>query len=449
MPNFPGMFRISAAVEPSAPAPSGHRPQPGQGGSPDGDAKALEPVTAEAGQPLQTAPSIRTGGRLRWSGWPSWLQVIAVYAAARLFDFLVISRVARYQAPSVWSGPDPGYTGILSLWDGDWYRRIAETGYPHTLPVDAAGQVQQNEWAFYPLFPMTVRAVMRTLGTGWPLTASFVAIACGALASLVMYDLVRRVAGHQIAVWTVALFAFFPSAPVLQLAYTEAMGVLFLVAVLWCLQRRQYAVGIPIVLAAGLARPIGVPLAAVAAVHVLFRVIRRHRDRVSPGQLLAMLGMGAAAAVSGLEWPFLATRVTGVPDAYAQTMAAWRSGHTIVLAKPWLWSSRYFLGDWVGPITVAAVAGLAIWVLTRPVARVIAGDLRTWVFCYLGYLALVLDPGTSLPRYLLLLFPVGTVAVAASPSSAYRRTVLAAFAAGQILWVAWLWRFSPPTDWPP
>jgi hypothetical protein len=390
-------------------------------------------------------------GRLRWrsSAWLGWSQVLGVYVASRLFDFLVIGRVARFQAPSAWSAPDPGYSGILALWDGDWYRRIAETGYPDVLPVNAVGQVQQNEWAFYPLFPMTVRVVMRALGTAWPLTASFLAMTFGALAALVMYSLVRRTAGHQPALWTVALFVFFPSAPVLQLAYTEGMGVLFLVTVLWCLQRRWYLVGVPVVLAAGLARPIGVPIAAVVGLHILWRLIRRYREPVSRAGFLRMSAMAAAAAVSGFEWPFLAAWRTGVSDAYTQSMAAWRVGNNIVPLKPWLWNSQYFLGNWVGPITLALVVVLAIWALTRPAARVIAGDLRNWVVCYLGYLAVVLDPGTSLPRYLLLLFPVGTVAVAGSSSLAYRRTLLASFAAGQILWVAWLWRFSPPADWPP
>ena len=71
--------------------------------------------------------------------------------------------------------------------------------------------------------------------------------------------------------------------------------------------------------------------------------------------------------------------------------------------------SQYFLGEWVGPATLVVVVILTVWVLTRPAARVIAGDLRTWVVCYLGYLAVVLDPSTSVPRYLLLLFPIGTV----------------------------------------
>jgi hypothetical protein len=411
----------------------------------EAEVKVQEPGTGLVGH-ADDVGTVRIGWRP--STWPAWLQVLAIYAASRLFDFLLLSRIARFQ-PGTWMNPaDPGYAGFLSMWDGFWYRRIAETGYPSTLPVNAEGLVQFNEWAFYPLYPMSVRLLMRVLGTEWPLTASFVAMVCGGLASLVMYSLVRRLAGHQTALWTVALFVFFPAAAVLQLTYTESIGVLSLVVVLWCLQRREYLVGAPIMLLVGLARPIGVPIAAVVGLHVLGRIARRRQDPVSPGQLLVMLAMTATAAVSGFVWPYLVARGTGIPDAYAETMAAWRDTREIILLKPWLWASRDVLGEWLGPLALVLVVLLTAWVLTRPRAALIAGDLRNWVICYLGYLAAVLDPSTSLFRYLLLLFPLGTLAAAVSSSRAYRISLLVAFAAAQIVWVTWLWRFVFPVVFP-
>jgi hypothetical protein len=374
--------------------------------------------------------------------------VLSVYAASRLFDVLLLNRVARFQ-PGTWMNPShPGYEGFLSMWDGYWYRRIADTGYPRHLPVDANGLVQFNEWAFYPLYPMTVRALMWALGTGWPLTASFVAMLCGGFAALIMHSLVRRAAGHEAALWTVALFAFFPAAAVLQLTYTESMGILLLVAALWCLQRRRYLLGAPLMVLMGLTRPIGVPVAAVVGLHVLTRILRRRREPVAPGQLLAMSVVTATAAVSGFIWPNLVARGTGIPDAYVQTMSAWRSPPKIVLLMPWVWGARNVLGEWFGLLVLALIVVSVVWALTRPAARVIAGDLRNWVICYLGYLAVVLDPSTSVFRYALLLFPLGTLAAVASSSRAYRITLLMAFASAQVVWVTWLWRFIYPVTFP-
>jgi hypothetical protein len=158
--------------------------------------------------------------------------------------------------------------------------------------------------------------------------------------------------------------------------------------------------------------------------------------------------MAATAAISGFIWPYLVARGTGVPDAYAQTMAAWRESNMIVLLRPWLWGARNAFGEWFGPLVLALVVLAVAWVLTRPLAGVIAGDLRNWVICYLGYLAMVLDPSTSLFRYLMLLFPLGILAVIASASRGYRIVLLLAFASAQIVWVTWLWRFVFPVVFP-
>lgn len=384
----------------------------------------------------------------RFSLWPAWLQVLTIYAVSRLFDFVLLSRVARMQ-PGTWMNPPhPGYVGFLSMWDGFWYRRIAVTGYPSTLPVDHQGLVQFNEWAFYPLYPLSVRLVMRVLGTGWPLTASLVAMVCGGLAVLVLYSLVRRPAGHRLALWTVALFAFFPSAAVLQLTYTEGMAGLLLMSTLWSLQRRKYVLGAPLTLLLGMTRPIGIPVAAVVVLHVLRRIRHRRTEPVPPRQVLAMVVMVLSSAVSGFLWPGLAARGTGIPDAYARTMAAWRDNQAIVPFTPWWTGSRHAFGEWFGPLLLALILLVTVWALTRPQARVIAGDLRVWTVCYLGYLAMVLSPSTSIFRYLLMLFPLGTLAAAASPARPYRILLLVTFAAGQVVWVVWLWRFIFPVTFP-
>jgi hypothetical protein len=394
----------------------------------------------------------RLGGRRVLAWWrelPGAAQVLIIYAVSRWFDFLVISRVARFQPPSLWNRPDPGYLGVVSLWDGDWYRRVAESGYPHSLPIDGYGHVAQNEWAFYPLYPFTVRGVIRLFGTGWPVSASLVSLVCGGIAVLIMRSLVEAMAGRSVAMWTVALFCFFPSAPVLQLAYTESMSIMLLAWALWCLQRRRYVQAIPVVLLIGFVRPIGVPVAAVVGLHLLRRMLRRRTEPLTGRSLTALLALATASAIAALEWTVAVGRLSGAPNGYADTMAAWRVNHEIVPVKPWWRMSQYFLGGWTGPVVLAVIVMFAVWLLAHPTARVIAGDLRTWVACYLGYLVVVLDPSTSLVRYLLPMFPIGTVLVSASASPAYRRTLLLAFAAGQVLWVSWLWRFSPPTDWPP
>jgi hypothetical protein len=385
---------------------------------------------------------------LRWLTLPPWAQVLLVFAATRVFAFVVVDRVARFQPESLWNPANPGYLDVVSLWDGDWYRRIAEGGYPSVLPTKA-GVTQQNQWAFYPLFPALGRGVMDLTGAPWQVAATTVALAAGAGFVVVLRSLMAPLVGNRLALWTVVLVCCYPAAPVLQLAYTESLGLLGVVSALWCLQNRHYLLAVPVVLLVGVARPVAVPLAAVVGLHVL-RALWRHRTEPVPGRrIAAMLAATAAAGVAAIMWPVIAWFGTGQRDAYTDTMAAWRVGHEVHLFTPWLNISRYVLGYWVGPLVVVlVVAALAAWVLA-PSSRLVGFDLRVWVLAYVGYLLAVLDPFTSLARYLIFLFPLGALLASASPSGAYRRALALAFLAGQVVWVAWLWRFVPPADWPP
>lgn len=378
-----------------------------------------------------------------WRGLPGWGQVLAVYVASRVLVTFAIARHADRGGRRP-DGSSYGYLDIAGNWDGTWYHRIVREGYPQVLPRGADGVVQESTWAFYPLYPGIVRAVMTGTGLSWPLAATLVSVLCGALAVVVMRSVVERVAGPRLAFWTVALFCVFPTAAVLQLPYSESLAVLLLVAVLACLQRRWYLAAVPLVLLVGVARPIGVPLAAVIALHALARVRRWRRGDEALGRGgLARLGvLGAAAAVAAVEWTLVVAAVTGEPGAYTQTMAAWRTPRVVVPFTPWWTAAQNYLGTVTGPLILAAVVvGLVVW-LTRPAAAVIAGDLRAWCACYLAYLFAVLDSFTSLPRYLLPLFPLGTLLAAASPSRAYRVALVVAFAAGGLVWLAVIWRSS-------
>lgn len=384
-----------------------------------------------------------------WAALPPAVQALAIYLASRFVDFMIINRVARFQAPSLWTAPDPGYVGMVSLWDGEWYRRIAELGYPAQLPLGSDGQVTQNEWAFLPLYPYTVRAVMWLTGAGWPIAASVMSLLCGAITMVVLRSLVEPVAGRSLALWTVALLCAYPAAPVLQLAYAESMSLMLLVMLLWFLQRRWYLGAVPILLLADLSRPISVPVAATVGLHLVMRWWRRRVEPLPGAQLGGLLTLVLTAGLGVALWPAVVARMTGRLTGYVDTEAAWRSGHVLALVQAWWNAAKLVLGSWIGPIIlVSAGVALLVWI-TRPRAAVIAGDLRTWCLCYLGYLLAVFDPYTATVRILLPLFPLGTLLAAASPSKAYRRVLVAAFTASQVLWAAWLWRFSPPTDWPP
>jgi len=406
------------------------------------------PATAQAAAPVRLDDRLLARGLGWWHARAPWQQVLIVFAVTRVFAFVLVELTARFQAVSLWTPTaHPGYLDMIDNWDGSWYQGIAAHGYPAVLPRSTStGQVLQNEWAFYPVYPFLVAAVMWLTGLSWAFAGSLVALACGAGAVVAMRGLVEQVAGRGLAFWTVVLFCCFPSAPVLQVTYTESLAVLLLVVVLTCLQRGRYLRAMPVVVALALTRPIGVPVAAVVGLHVLGTW---WRARPGTRTIVAQMTLVATACLSAFAWPVIAGVGTGVPNAYSATMGAWRSNAGIVPVTPWWYYSQYLAGRLAGPVLLLTMLGLIVWWITRRSARVIAGDLRLWLGCYLGYLLLVLSPSTSLFRYLLLAFPFGTMTAAISPARAYRAAVAVAFLAAQTVWVAWLWRFSPPLDWAP
>lgn len=374
----------------------------------------------------------------RWLRTPPWAQALVVMAGCMLLTAFLLDRASRFTVvDATGRTADWSYLQFIARWDSAWYRKVAQGGYPQVMPLDPlTGEVKQNPWAFYPVFPLLARALM-ALGLGWPVAGWLVAIGCALASAVVLRSLVERLAGPQVALWSVALLGSFPTAPALQLPYSDALGVLMLVTVLWCLQRRAYPAAMIALLIVGFARPIAVPLALVAAVHA----VRRLRDR--PGTAAGLL---VTAGIGAVSWPITAAVVTGRAAAYTETMAAWRYGRGLVPVDPWLDASARYLGVFVGRVLLVAIPVVMLWWLTRPIARVLGADLRVWCVAYGAYLIAVLDPTTSLARYLLLTFPLGVLLLVLSPSAAYRRALTAGGFMLQVVWIVTIWRVGgfPP-----
>ena len=216
----------------------------------------------------------------------------------------------------------PGYLGVVSNWDGQWYWSIAANGYPLDLPrMD--GELLPNEWAFTPGYPFLVRAVMEVLHIGFPLAATLVSLMCGAAAMVVLYGMVHERLGRRASVAIVLALNCFPTAPVFQVAYTESMALLLVVLGLRALTSGRQSMFVLVAALLSVTRPVLLPLAAVAGIvwllrwrgraEVHFAVRERWISAVSVVACLAMVGV----------WPAIAGLVTGEARAFTDTMAVW------------------------------------------------------------------------------------------------------------------------------
>lgn len=381
------------------------------------------------------------------------LRVLAATWLCRLFSVVLLTIVSRYQAPVAWTGPHPNYFSMTVLWDGFWYRQIAEVGYPQVLPIDpATGAVQQNAWAFYPTFPMMSRVMMRVTGLGFPVVGSTLALVLGLAAAVVMGLLLRDRVGPRVALAAVAVYFANPVSPSFQIAYTESLAILLLCGFLWAISKERWMLAAGLALLIGLSRAMALPLAMVALVAVFLRWRRREEDPITARWWWSALALLGSCGAAGLLWPVIVSLVVGSPLAYTDTMGAWSVGGSVQLLRPWL---LYVSQPW-NAVQVGLALALIVAMTVGPWAARLGTQLRAWTLAYTGYLILVDAPSTSLFRHLLPLFPLTVVAIGGGWRDRPARwmgwrtgLLIVVGLAGQVWWVWALLRFVPPTDFPP
>jgi hypothetical protein len=339
---------------------------------------------------------------------PWYVVPLAIFLLTRLVDAVLIVLVARDQIPAsalardlpLQTLVDPhSYFHVIANWDGQWYRLIAAHGYPTTLPTQD-GVVQQNAWAFYPVFPLLVRLVMLT-GASFGAAASVVSLTCGAAAMCVLDRMLAPRCGRFVAALTVLAVCCAPAAPILQVAYTEAVGLLLVLLALRTLEARQYGRLVLIGAVLALTRPITAPLALVAAAQLVARHRRRdvepfpRRERVALA--LTTVGLAAMAVV----WPVVNGIVVGDLSAYADTQRAWRK---VAGSRGDSWLGSLVHGAPAGRWIVVVVA-LALLVLIAWRARPWTLGTRVWTVVYPVFILATTPATSSILRYLLLIGP--------------------------------------------
>lgn len=349
-----------------------------------------------------------------WRSFALWFP-LAVYAASRLVDAVYFELMQRHQiamgaqnavARVLYPTPEaPGYFVVLANWDGQWYHEIADLGYPNPLPVDEHGTVVQNPWAFYPVFPMLTRAVMRVTGLDFYVAGSTLSLLVGALAVVLMFRLVDEAVGRWSAIVTTVLVSTYVAAPVLQTCYTESYALLMVVLVLMALRARRYWWALAGLVVLALTRNIVLAMAPAILAHIAVRWLRRDVEPFGWWPRLQLVGLTAASVTLTWLWSAIAGVVTGDPDAYAKTMAAWRVDAREIKLHTWIDYLYYDYGykGWV--VAALLVAAYAWFMLTHRTQRW-GPELWGWAGAYPAYQVLVTGIGPSRIRYFLLAFPV-------------------------------------------
>jgi hypothetical protein len=366
-----------------------------------------------------------------------WTTPLLLWLASRVVSTLLLGTVYVLATANGWHFAsyrrDPSFATFSGSWDASFYRTIAGHGYPRVLPTDGSGHVVPNAWAFLPVFPGVVRAVMSATGASFWVAGVLVATVCGAGACVVLFRLVLAVADARRARWATALFAFGATGYLLQVAYAESMFLLLLFGALLALVRRRYWLVAALGVVAAFTRPGVLALAVALAVHLVVRWLADRRgstgqvaDRSVAGpagggpavggpavggrdpfpwrERVAVVVAGLVVAAAGLAWPVVASTVTGRPGAYLDTELSWWVGFVgrvdFTPLTPWF----LMAGRWLGPaglVLVVVVLAATAWFLGRRDVRALGPEVLGFVIAYAAYLVAVFLPQQSLPRLLM------------------------------------------------
>lgn len=191
----------------------------------------------------------------------------------------------------------PAMSGVrlrqgLLAWDGQWYRRIARSGY---------AAIAHDGLRFFPGYPLLVRAVRPLVGGSLEaallLLANVPALMLGALLHrLVLSEGGDRATARR-AAWLVAVV---PSAFVLVMGYAEAIAGCLAVLVFLAVRRGRWWWAVPLGFLGGLTRPAG----ALLALPVLIEAVIRYRrgDHDALGARLCAVGAPVAGGLAYLSW---------------------------------------------------------------------------------------------------------------------------------------------------
>jgi hypothetical protein len=375
-----------------------------------------------------------------------WLP-LAIFAATRAFGFVVLLIASKGQPAlplNFWLSfvqspmpASPGYLGVITNWDGQWYKSIAIDGYQ----LASGGQGDSNKswaWAFLPVFPMTVRGVMWLTGMGFAEAASVVNFIAGGAAMVVMYKLLEGPGGRFLAASGVALTCTFISAPILQAAYSESFALLMVCCALLMIRLRRYGWAMVATVLLALTRLITPGLTIVVAVHAVHRLRRRREDPLSTPESAWLVALGLVSVGDVWLWSSFVTILYG-----SGTDASTRAqGIAERLSLGW-YSDLHTLIGWSGTaFLVLASITLVLFSISPRMTGSWGLEVRTWLSAYPIFILAVTPVTSGLYRYLLLAFPLPLLIMSGSSARRFSwsrlRILIAVCLIGlffQILWV--------------
>ncbi|MGC8510474.1 MAG: mannosyltransferase family protein [Acidimicrobiales bacterium] len=344
---------------------------------------------------MTTGPAVRNRtARARLRDVP-FARAVGAYLAVRL---VVLGVVALADLAT-----HHGLVGDLSTWDGAWFLRAVNHGWPRHLPI-ADGHVAANPIAFFPLLVVVIRALDAVTGLSGGVVGLAVSGLSGLGAVLGVGYLTRTFSDATRAERAALLFALSPGSFVFSLIYAEGLLLSAVTWGLWALARRRWWLAGVLGALASAASPLGLAFAAAAAAAALAEWRRARDPRALVAPALAPVGFAA--------WMVFLRMHTGTWNAWRLTEAGgWRSGFSPLY--PWRIVWR-FVSNPLSPTMTGQIlfAGTVVTVVALVIA--FREHQPAAVLTYASaavFLAAFAAPVGLRPRMVMVAFPL-TIALA-------------------------------------
>lgn len=291
-----------------------------------------------------------------------------------------------------------GVVRDLSIWDGSWFLKAVEHGWPSQLPM-AHGHVLANPIAFFPLLPLTIRGLVELTPFSPAAVGLIVSALSGLTAVLAIGRLTEEFAGRVKAERAALLFALAPGSFVFNLIYAEGLLLTFIALGLAALLRRHWWAAGALGALASATSPVG--LAFVVSC-VAAAIVAIHRERAWSSLSAPLLAPTGFLAWMGYLW------------AHTHTLQAWRLTERggwqsyPSLAYPWHIITQFLFNPLsptlTGQIlfwgTVVSAAGVVIMFREHQPLPVLAYGVSAVV------MFAVSAPVGLRPRFVMLAFPI-------------------------------------------
>ncbi|MFD9463902.1 hypothetical protein [Streptomyces sp. NPDC060027] len=215
---------------------------------------------------------------------------LLAYAAVRLTGLIALALWAHRRHHGVWPI-------LAAQWDADWYLGIADHGYAHHL----GDAFDANNLAFFPLYPVLVKAVAVLTPGSRATTGLAIAVGCSFLAAWGVHAVGSHLHGRRVGVLLTVLWAALPVGLVEWMGYTESLFTAFAAWALYAVLTGRLLWAASLAALAGLTRPTGVAVAGAVAATALLALRRGFSVRALAAAALAPAGWLAYVGWVGLR----------------------------------------------------------------------------------------------------------------------------------------------------